>query len=252
MRLSVIINAWADTNDLLPHCLQNFLPVCSDIVVVWSNHSNYGVEVPFKFDFVHPKVRYSRYEPNLNMTPHQNETTKRNYGLQKAMEVGSTHFLIADADEFYDQQEFEQEKLRVEEDGLNGLVCGLKVYFKYPTLWCEDHTLVPFIHKIVPGVAVGGYKHYPFAYDKEGNAHIDPTRRVIFTSGIEWSEIKMHHFSWCRKDMDMKINNSSAAKNLKRSTIYEDLNNAAPGMLNRFYRDTLKECDNKFNLPVYD
>lgn len=248
----MIVNAWADTKDLLPYCLKNFLPVCDDIVVVWSNYSNYGVEIPFKFDFVDPKIRYTRFEPNLNKTPHENETMKRNYGLQKAIEKGSTHFLIADADEFYDHGEFEHEKERIERDKLNGLVCGLRVYFKKPTLWCEDHTLVPFIHRITEGIAVGNFKHYPFAYDKEGNAHIDPTRRVIYTSGIEWSEIKMHHYSWCRKDMSLKINNSSAAKNIKRSSIYDDLRDACPGMMNRFYRQELKECENKFNLPVYD
>src|SRR5690606_24751768 len=117
-----------------------------------------------------------------------------------------------DVDEFYLRDEFLREKERIYANDLNGTVCSLACYLKHPTLWVHDHTLVPFIQKVVPGLSFGSFKSYPFAYDLKGDAHIDPTRRTNQTQKIEWSDITMHHYSWIRKDIDAKIQNSSAKK----------------------------------------
>jgi hypothetical protein len=47
----------------------------------------------------------------------------------------------------------------------------------------------------------------------------------------------------------LKIQNSSARNNLRKSSIYKDLENAAPEVWNEFYRQTLQECPNYFDLP---
>ena len=159
---------------------------------------------------------------------------------------------MQDVDEFYDPDEFEREKERIYRNDLNGLVCGLRCYIKKPTLWVNDHTLVPFIQKVTPGLQFGSFKKYPFAYDRNGDAHIDPTRRTNQTKRIEWSDITMHHFSWVRQSIDRKINNSSARNNLLKSTIKQDLAKAAPGVYCDFYRDTIKECENKFGIHIND
>jgi hypothetical protein len=113
-----------------------------------------------------------------------------------------------------------------------------------------DHTLVPFIHKLTPDIKFGKFQDYPFAYDDKGNAHIDPTRRLNVTRNVYFSEtLTMHHYSWVRSDYNLKINNSSASKNLKKSSIYRDLNEAKEGHYNEFYRSHLTVCDNYFNLP---
>jgi hypothetical protein len=59
----------------------------------------------------------------------------------------------------------------------------------------------------------------------------------------------MWHASWIRLDVNLKIDNSAARNNLKKSTIYADLEKAAPGVYNDFYRANLVSCDNHFNLP---
>jgi hypothetical protein len=60
----------------------------------------------------------------------------------------------------------------------------------------------------------------------------------------------MHHYSYVRKDINLKIENSSA--NLKRSRhiIYEELVNAKPGYLSKLYHQELKECENYFNIQI--
>lgn len=252
MRLAVIISAWSDTKELLTACIKNFDPICNKIIVVYSTVSNRGnldssIEELLGLNL--PCV-WVNYEPDLDLSCHDNETRKRNLGLNLAREQGFTHFLIADSDEFYHQDEFLKEKQRIEEQNLNGLVCRLKVYVGKPTLCCDDHTLVPFIHKLHPGTQVGVYKNYPFAYDEEGKAHIDPTRRINQYSRIAMSDIYMHHYSYIRKDMDMKIRNSSANLENSRAVILEEIREAKPGYVSKLYHKLLEEVPNYFNIEL--
>jgi hypothetical protein len=254
MKIAAIYNVWADCMDLLPYSIGNIFPVVDGVIVVWSAWSNQGV---FKDDCIHysrkphnEKISFHNYEPELPGTPHQNETNKRNEGLRIAREQGYTHFIMMDADEFYNRGEFKYYKKLTEDEDLNGSVCRTKVYFKKPTLTIGyDHTLVPFIHKLSPGLRFGNFKDYPCAYDEAGNAHIDPTRRLNITKGIASIGVTMHHYSWVRSDYNLKIENSAAKNNLKKSSIYRDLENAKDGVYNEFYRATLVSCDNYFNLP---
>jgi hypothetical protein len=167
-----------------------------------------------------------------------------------AKDQGFSHFIIMDADEFYKQDEFAAEKERVERDNLNGIVCPLKVYIKNATLWCEDHTLVPSIHKLFKNTMVGSFKHYPFNIDAQGNSHIDPCRRVNCFDRIVMSSMVMHHMSYIRSDIDLKINNSSARLERSRQVIYDELIDAKPGYQSKLYHRELKECVNIFNLQV--
>lgn len=247
MKTAAIFCVWGDANEMIDKSIENILPCVDGIIVVYSNVSNFGEQLPFVVG-KHAKTELWNLEPGLNMAPHKNETAKRNYGINLARKAGYTHFIVMDFDEFYKQDEFMAEKERIERDNTNGLVCRLKVHFKLPTLCCDDHTLVPFIHKLGPNTLSGDFRDYPFAYDAQGHAHIDPTRRLNYTSGVEMSEMVMHHMSWIRSDYSLKINNSAARGNLQRSSIYKDLDNAAPGVYNNFYRQPLKECPNYFNL----
>jgi hypothetical protein len=251
MNLSVIVNAWADTAELLPHCINNYLPVCDNVIVVYSNQSNRGNVIPFMIPFGHEKVKYFQYEPVMSLTPLQNETRKRNFGIQKAKELEATHFLMSDADEFYEQASFEKEKERMEALNLNGLVCKLLVYIKEPTLSCEDHTLVPFIHKLLPNTCVGVFKYYPYAIDRQGNAHIDPSRRINYTSRIEMSSAIMHHYSYVRQNIELKIENSSANLRKSAQAIRDELRDAKPGYLSKLYHRELVTSPNLFNLSSW-
>jgi hypothetical protein len=251
-KLVAIFCVWGDSNDLIDFSLDNILPCVEGVIIVKSDKSNFGNYRQFYTSIEDPKITTFSWEPDLYQQQHFNETAKRQFGLDKAKELGFTHFLFVDGDEFYKDHEFIQEKKRVYETGINGVVHRLKVLFKKPTLMCDDHTLVPGISKLNRDTRTGNFRDFPFAYDNDGNAHIDPCRRLNYRSGIEMSEFYMYHASWVRSDFHIKIDNSSARNNLRKSSIYRDLDNAEPGVYNEFYRQNLDECPNHFNLPEYD
>lgn len=255
MKLVSIINAWSDTVELLPMCIDNHLQFCDHVIVVTSSLSNHGNADSLMAEFIRDNVfgsnvSFEYFQPFLKYTPRVNETAKRNLGIMKAKEKGFTHFLIADADEFYDASEMNGEKKRFHKKTLNGLVHPIKVYIKTPTLYTEDHTLACGIHKLTDGVTCGNFKYYPFTYDNRGHAHIDPTRRMSFTNGIEMSHVYMHHYSYVRRNIDMKIENSSAKLTNSRNVIHEELKNAAPGYVSKLYHRPLKSCPNYFNIVI--
>jgi hypothetical protein len=254
MRLASIINVWADCVELLPFCIKNHLQFCDGVIVVTSSRSNHNETSSAMSEFIEqypldPRVLFEQCEPIKGLKPLANETRKRNYGIDSARVNGFTHFLIADADEFYNPQLMEGDKKFMEESNINGLVSRLHVYIGKPTLWCHDHTLVPTIHKLTKDVQVGGFKEYPFAYIN-GNAMIDPSRRPFFIKGIVNSTTICHHYSYVRKNIDLKIDNSSANLKRSRQVIYDELRDAKPGYISKLYHQELKECPNYFDIVI--
>jgi hypothetical protein len=249
MTIAAVFNVWADCLCLLPYAIENIRPVVDEIIVVYSWKSNRGQTVHYEL----PKdCLLVQCEPQTTV-PHINETAKRNAGLDAARKLGFTHFIMMDSDEFYVQSDFKREKTLIELNKVSGSVCRVKTYFKSPTLSIGyDSTLVPFIHKITPTVRYHlKYPNYPYAYDK-GQARIDCTRRLNIKSGVVFSDITMHHYSYVRKDMGLKLANSSANfKGSRSEIIYEDLKNAKPGYFCKGYQRELIECENIFNLPIY-
>lgn len=255
MKLGAIINVWADSVCLLWSCIRNIDPVADHIIIVWSQVSNHGVKNDSVLHFMvdsklnnNPKTTWIQKEPRA-VNPQDNERLKRNAGITAAYELGCTHYLMMDTDEFYLPEELLKDKsLFKDNPELNGIVHKLKVFVGKPTLCCDDHTLVPGIQKLMRNSEVGNFKHYPFAYDKQGNAHIDPTRRTNETKGVIMSDHYMWHFSYVRENIDLKIQNSSA--NLKRSEdrIKRDIQNAAPGYVSELYHRPLEEVPNYFSL----
>ena len=264
MKLSAIYNVWDDW-DFYFLSLKRISPLVDGTICIGSFKSNFGEESYINtIHDLHDDGRdlFFQFEPDLKQDPRTNETNKRNYGTQKARELGYTHFLMMDADEFYEPEEFLKEKKRIEEQDLAGLVCRVKCYFKSPTLTIGyDTTLCPFIHKLTPEIRCEFNRNYPFAWtDEDGRPftnkrriRIDPTRSMNINSGVGWSEITMHHMSWIRSDVKKKIRNSTARQNIENSSIVRDYVNAKEGYFCKFYGKTLERSPNIFGLPeIYD
>jgi hypothetical protein len=249
LKLAAIFNVW-DDYDLLKYAVENMRPLVEGIIVIYSNTSNYG-EISQIPDCALPGyVTGYNFEPNLNLSPMVNETTKRNFGIQKAREAGYTHFLIADSDEFYEKQPFLHAKNSFRTD-LSGLVVRSQVYFASPKLTIGlDTTLVPFIHKMTPTIKCEFNRKYPFAWENVRTIRIDPTRSYNITTGVEMNEeVIMHHLSWIRKDYEKKIRNSTARDNIKVSTIMKDLLQAKEGQMCEFYHKQLVASTVDFGIP---
>lgn len=250
MKLAAIYNVWFDGLEILPYSIRSIADVVDEVIIVYSNTSNYGVTINCEKE-IEGLGTLAHWEPNPNRPPHQNEIDKRNFGLQVARAMHHTHFIMLDCDECYDAEELKRDRDSLyHSEHMNGFVHQLKVYLA-PTLRCDDHTLVPGIHKLKPECKFQfNSSTYPFAYDEQHHAHIDPTRRLSYTGGIMMSGTPMHHFSHVRKSLKLKIENSSARENLRKSTILEDVKNAAPGAYCKFYRQTLEEVPNKFGIVI--
>lgn len=244
---------WDDWQ-LLNHFVKNMEPNVDGIIVVWSRMSNYG-EAGESTEAValwhNGNVITMNHEPDLRMDPRTNETNKRNAGLKKAREMGYTHFIVSDTDEYYNPIDFKREKEKFNTDlELQGLVCELQTYFKSPTLTIgKDITRVPFIHRLTPTIQHSFNKRYPFAWEGH-QIRIDPTRSLNIDRGVKMSSIVCHHYSYIRSDLKKKIRNSTAKANIERSTtLIDDYKNAAPGYYCRFYERTLHEVPNYFSIP---
>jgi hypothetical protein len=254
MKLVSIISTWADTLELLPFCIDNHLQFCDAVIVVGSLKSNHNVssveyarfiERRFFNDF-NQRVIFEYCEPIKGLKPLTNETRKRNFGLSIAKAKGFTHFLIADADEFYDANEMSLLKEKFEG---NGYIHPVRAYLT-PTLYCEDHTLVCGIHRLAKDVYCGNFPYYPFTY-VNSVAHIDPSRRLSFKDGIQKTDVVCHHYTLVRKNIDLKINNSTANSLKKnRQVIYDEIKEAKPGQLSKLYHKPIKESENIFDLCI--
>jgi len=251
MKLAAIYNIWADW-DLLRLSVKKISPLVDVIIIIASVKSNFGEDHQIEYwnDLQNGFIEIYQCEPDLKLPPAQNERNKRNYGLDIAKSLKCTHFLNLDADEFYEPSEFLKEKERFKNPDLLGLVCKTKVYFREPTMTVPDKTLVPFIHKITPDLHFTWNTKYPFAFEgPRREIRIDPTRQMNINSGVEWSDITMHHMSWIRSDIRKKIRNSTARQNIENSTIVRDYANSKPGYYCEFYRAKIESCENLFNLP---
>lgn len=245
MALVGIWNVWHDW-DLLEYSVDNLRPLLDGVIIIGSTHSNYGEYSPIPYQW-HTDELHVR-EPKFHIPMHS-ETDKRNYGLEIAKKQGYSHFIMLDADEFYLPNEFLKAKETVLKKNLNGVVCPVVVYFGSPELTLgRDVTLVPHIHKLTHQIRHEFNRGYPHAW-QGGQIRIDPTRSLNINSGVEYlDDVEMHHLSWVRQDYQLKIRNSTARKNLERSTILKDLLHAKEGYYVDFYRKRLARAKVSFGL----
>ncbi len=215
-------------------------------IIVWQDISNFGehynplpeIEESVK-DF--SNVHLIKYNPEVtkgHKTGMVNEARKRNLGIQKAIELGCTHFLVLDVDEYH--PDFEQAKEDYIESGKDGSVLPMWTYFKSPTLRLQfpENYYVPFIHKLTKDTRVGNYQ-YPY--------RVDHTRAVNTQSVVKLDRY-MHHYSWVRRDITLKARNSSARHLIQH---LEDYNNAKAGMYIGCYAQKLIEVSNDLHIPTF-
>lgn len=252
MKLAAIYNVW-DGVELLKGSIDCIKGHVDTIIIVHQHISNFGEmydplpEIDKIFDSHLTRSHeclYSKYIPS-DIGGALNEKQKRNRGLEIARSCGCTHFIHLDCDEYY--KNFAEAKQMYIQSGAAGSVCKLFTYFKEPEYrFAEpDNYFVPFIHRLNENT-VAGVKYYPF--------YVDPTRKINEENVIELP-IFMHHFSYVRKNIDRKINNSSAKRNILKSTVMEDYNSKAlnenpEGFFVRFFEQKLTVVDNYFNIQI--
>lgn len=207
MKLAAIYNVW-DGLEHLDKSISLIYPYLDHVILVWQTKSNFGEVNPDTSICVqvlatkYPKVTHIYYEPD-NGGGTQNEKNKRLIGIGKAKQLGCTHFMHIDTDEYYIPSEFRQGKQFVIDNNLDTSYCRLVTYFKEPTYRLDplEGYYITFINKI----SSGGINGYPM--------NVDPTRGASPAGKYMEVPIKMHHMSYVRNDIGMKLRNSSARVN---------------------------------------
>lgn len=240
-KTAAIYNLW-DGEELLIPSMRSISDGIDLFIIVYQTVSNFG-------EVYNPLINLRLDEFNVILKEYTpipnsgglNETTKRNLGIQIAKDNDCTHFIQMDCDELYEHFKYAKEQYMA--SGSDGSVAAIVTYFKKPTLRLRtyDNYYVPFIHKLHPNT-VTGVREYPF--------YVDPTRRINVTGTPFLLTSPMHHFSWVRKNIERKIINSSARKNILKSQLEEDYNapNLGEGFYLKDYGQKLIEVQDLFNL----
>jgi hypothetical protein len=167
------------------------------------------------------------FKPDLKKNAAENELNKRNIGYINSFENGCTHHLSIDCDEFYDAKQFAEAKEYVHQHDIDSSCCSMMTYYKdnKTILWPLEGYYVPFIYKI-RSVFMYSFINWPVL--------VDPTRRITPGNFYKFSQdwIMMHHFSYVRKDLRVKLSNSTANVNWQHESqnkVIEHFENWKPG-----------------------
>lgn len=209
--LAAIYNIF-DGEELLHSSIQSIRNNVDVVIVVQQQISNFGNsnEIDLKkilcsmkeIDFI------IDYEPDLFMSPEKNEFNKRIIGLQKAIEIGCTHYIHMDCDEEYREKEFKEAFDKIVQDDNDSSAVDIINYFKFKNLRIEEPAgmYVPFIHKIQKGkMALSLNSQYPVLVDRTRKGNPVNNFRLF-----KKEDIAMHHYSWVRNDIRKKVENSTA------------------------------------------
>jgi hypothetical protein len=216
MRLGISYNLF-DGEELITDSIKTLRDNVDYISVIVQRVSNFGLPAKDNLKELLVKLKQEKlideiylYIPNMN-NPHQDETIKRQIGLELSRNNACTHHLSIDTDEFYDIEEFKKAKDVIELNNFDSSSCQMQSYYKkaiYQVYPAETY-YVPFIYKIRDNIG--------FEFNSNFPTFVDPTRRMqpgkhkIFTR----DELQMHHMTYVREDISIKLSNSSARSNFK-------------------------------------
>lgn len=188
------------------------------------------------------------------------ETIKRQSLLKRSLELGATHYLSMDADEFYVKEEFDRAKSIIEMERLQATAVKYINYIT-PTLHQGYSKFkVPFIYQIGPRSAHSGLQMCFGEIDPTRGLHDESySRTKVFSA----DEITMHHMEMVRKDLGSKYVSSSRffRDRSQIGQLVDDIENSKKTGVLRFrgihFGDTksgkredkpLFECEDRFGL----
>lgn len=209
-KLAAIYNIF-DGEELIASSIESIRNSVDVVIVVQQQTSNFG-NVNNRLGNFLKKIKtidlIIDYEPDTSVAPEKNEFNKRIIGLKKAIEIGCTHYLYVDCDEEYREFEFKNAFKKILETDSDSSAVDIINYFKFKDLKIEEPAgmYVPFIHKIQKGkMMMSMNSPYPVLVDKTRKGG-SLNNFMLF----EKKDICMHHYSWVRKDIRRKIENSTA------------------------------------------
>lgn len=215
MKIGVSYNLY-DGEELLEGSIKCIRNEVDYISVVYQTVSNFGNPCDENLVPLLEKLKDEglidelfEYNPKINKGGHYNEITKRNIGVSLSLGQNCTHHMSMDSDEYYLLEQFKYMKKVVDEGNYNSSACQLQTYYKEPIYRLDppEDYYVSLLFKINQNSEYSMSNRLPVL--------VDPTRCMapgnckIFTR----EELEMHHFSYIRKNVRRKLQNSSAVVN---------------------------------------
>ncbi|MFA5153586.1 MAG: hypothetical protein WC554_13565 [Clostridia bacterium] len=156
------------------------------------------------------------FKGNTAKASREQETDKRNMGIQLMKDNGSSHVLNIDCDEFYCKDQFREAKRQINEKGWP------ITYWSYVNYYRDfEHYLVYPFRPFVPGIH-STFFNYQFNSSAPGPT--DPTRRIFNPSNLGTyifpdEIIRMCHAAWVRQSIRKKLENWSAKDHFPKELI---------------------------------
>lgn len=219
MKIGVSYNVF-DGVELLKDAISYVREYVDFISVVAQKRSNFGEELTekeikiledlFKEGYINDLYYYN---PDVSLSAHGNEITKRNLAIQICENNGCTHVMVSDCDEIYDNDSMEYLVNFHRENPEKVSYCSIDVYY-------YNHK-----YKIVSNSKLHVSNLFPVKY-RFGRGvcreRVDPTRIVNVRNHelVEYhsnEDVVMHHYTYVRKDMIKKMRNSSGRESFFRS-----------------------------------
>ena len=253
MRLIAIYSVF-DGEELLEYSIKSIKNCVDYVLVIYQTESNFGV----LSESVEPKVVELKNKGLIDELIHfktikqnalLNEISKRNLGVERAKELGFTHFLTMDCDEFYFEEEFKMVKKFIIDNDIDTSVCWIQNYHKVPeykVIGLSEPFKVPLINKLYPNteLILGG----EYFTDM-----VDPTRITNTKNNYHFFNkevIMMHHYTTIRKDIRKKYESWTCRLNYRDDGVIDEKANK---VLHYNIKNDEPECEideNYFNIKI--
>jgi len=230
MKLIAVYNVF-DGEEFLEESIRNIRIAVDEIYAVVQDTAYNGFEYQKGKDKVN-ELKERGWIDKVFEWSGDSQLQKRQYCLDIAKENKATHFIGMDCDEVYDAMRFYACVNEVITKDYNGSYCKIQTYFKNHD-WTIglDNYFVPFVHKIHAN-SVTGSMDYP--------VKVDPRRGI--SGGATEVDIIMHHYSWVRDDINIKINSHDSKKEILKSGLIEDYEKAELGYFIKHYGKEIKQA----------
>jgi hypothetical protein len=215
MKLGISYNLF-DSEELLEGSIKQIRDLVDYVSVVYQKKSNFGNPCTENLVPLLEKLKSDglidelfEYIPQ-SLGGHGNELNKRNIGLQISKTNGCTHHMSMDSDEYFLPNEFKYLKDKITEGDYDSSFAQMLTYYKSWEYQLDppEEYYVPLIIKIK--------NNNEFTFNYPSPVLVDPTRRVSKLNEplvLTRNEIQMHHGSYIRDDIRVKLINSSASVN---------------------------------------
>jgi hypothetical protein len=216
------INAF-DASELLELALSEIRDQVDHVVAIWQALSYWKNPMdPEDMEELHRLQKIGlidelvEFKPDFSIYARQQETDKRNMGINMAKEKGYSHVISADADELYDRDQLIEAKKTINKHGWP------ITYWSYINYYKDfDHYLVYPFRPFVNGIHS---TYFTYTFNGPAPGPTDPTRRIynplnIGTYLFPDEVIRMCHGAWCRKNIRKKLENWSAKDHFNQELI---------------------------------